>query len=111
MLRPLTLLLAIVLGAMVATALPNAAHASGPPQLQKAQGGDKCIRELPWMRRNHMDFLKHKREITVREGIRDPHESLINCQSCHTQRAQFCDKCHTYVGVQPDCFECHNYPE
>lgn len=80
------------------------------PDLEKPKG-EKCIKEKSWMRRNHMDFLKDQREITVREGVRVKEESLLNCQSCHPSREQFCDKCHGYVGVQPDCFDCHNYPK
>ena len=84
--------------------------AAGPPQLGKAEG-KPCIRPVEWMRRNHMDFLKHKRAITVREGVRVRSESLKSCASCHTSREEFCDRCHTYVGVAPNCFQCHSYPK
>ncbi|MEO5378974.1 MAG: hypothetical protein H7832_14510 [Magnetococcus sp. DMHC-6] len=84
-------------------------HAGSAPELEKAKG-ENCIRPTEWMRRNHMDYLLHQRELTVREGVRVPEESLRNCKSCHTSRARFCDRCHTYVGVAPDCFQCHNYP-
>lgn len=80
------------------------------PDLQKPKG-DKCVQDTAWMRRNHMDFLKKQRNVAVREGIRVKDNSLLNCQTCHTSREQFCDKCHGYVGVQPDCFDCHNYPK
>lgn len=73
--------------------------------------GDACVRPADWMRRNHMDFLKHQRDLTVREGVRVREESLLNCKSCHTSREQFCDQCHTYVGVAPNCFTCHSYPK
>jgi hypothetical protein len=26
---------------------------------------------------------------------------------CHEERAQFCDKCHTYMGENPFCWDCH----
>ena len=83
-------------------------HAHGGMTLA-ASKGDKCIRETGWMRRNHMDFLRHKRAIVVREGVRVKSESFLQCATCHPKRADFCDKCHNYVGVSPDCFECHNY--
>ncbi|WP_143814746.1 hypothetical protein [Magnetofaba australis] len=73
--------------------------------------GDACIRDTAWMKRNHMNLLMHKRVETVREGVRMPSESLLQCQQCHEHRAQFCDKCHAYVAVKPNCFSCHVYPE
>ncbi|MBF0134852.1 MAG: hypothetical protein H7833_15725 [Magnetococcus sp. DMHC-1] len=84
--------------------------ANGDVRLQKPKG-DACIRPTEWMRRNHMDFLQHKRAVTVREGARKRSESLLQCKSCHPSREQFCDRCHDYVGVEPNCFECHIYPE
>ena len=39
--------------------------------------------------RNHMNILKQ-------EG-----QSTKQCSSCHTDRANFCDKCHNYVGISP----------
>ncbi|MBF0424405.1 MAG: hypothetical protein HQL66_01100 [Magnetococcales bacterium] len=84
--------------------------ANGAVRLQKPKG-DACIRPTEWMRRNHMDFLMHKRAVTVREGARVRSESLLQCQGCHPSREQFCDRCHDYVGVEPNCFECHVYPE
>lgn len=71
--------------------------------------GKACIMPTEEMRRNHMNFLKHRRDETVRQGVRVEKDSLLNCQTCHTSRQQFCDKCHEYVGVKPDCFQCHIY--
>uniref|UniRef100_A0A1S7LDK7 Putative triheme c-type cytochrome DsrJ [dsrJ] n=1 Tax=Magnetococcus massalia (strain MO-1) TaxID=451514 RepID=A0A1S7LDK7_MAGMO len=82
----------------------------GPIKLQDAKG-DACIRDTAWMARNHMKLLKHKRDDTVREGMRMPAESILECKTCHTSREQFCDQCHNYVGVKPDCFTCHIYPK
>ncbi len=81
-----------------------------PPQLEKPKG-EQCIRPTDWMRRNHMDFLKHKRTLTVREGVRVRSESLLKCAECHTSHNRFCDRCHDYVAVEPDCFECHLFPK
>lgn len=91
-------------------AMPNTSWADGLPQLAKPKG-EACIRPVEWMRRNHMDFLEHRRAETVREGMRIRSESLNNCATCHTSREQFCDRCHTYAGVAPNCFECHGYPQ
>ncbi|WP_130471665.1 hypothetical protein [Candidatus Magnetaquicoccus inordinatus] len=83
---------------------------SGPLQLELPKGKE-CVKSTEWMRRNHMDFLKHNRDQAVREGIRVKSDSLKNCTTCHTSREKFCDRCHTYTGVAPNCFECHHYPK
>lgn len=79
--------------------------------------GDKCIRDEAYMRRHHMDMLKHKRDLTMRKGIRTKEDSLQNCISCHANQKtnsvigskdNFCQSCHSYVGVKLDCFECHS---
>ncbi|MBF0284980.1 MAG: hypothetical protein HQL51_11035 [Magnetococcales bacterium] len=99
-----------LLAALLATSGGATALAGGPVELQKAKG-EACLKPTDWMRRNHMDFLKHSREDTVREGVRNAKESFLNCKSCHVSREQFCDRCHNYASVKPDCFECHNYPK
>ncbi|MBF0124523.1 MAG: hypothetical protein HQL60_04220 [Magnetococcales bacterium] len=88
--------------------MPVWAMGAAVPQLQPAQ--DKpCVRDPAWMRRNHPEFLRQKRDLTVREGVRVRNESLARCATCHQDRAQFCDRCHQYAGVDPNCFTCHNY--
>ncbi|MBF0437624.1 MAG: hypothetical protein HQL93_00740 [Magnetococcales bacterium] len=91
------------------TVLPYSGWAD-PPQPEKAVRGP-CVRNPEWMRRNHMDFLKHKREETVRKGISVKSESFLACANCHQSRERFCDRCHAYVSVAPNCFECHQYPK
>ncbi len=39
--------------------------------------------------RNHMVIL------------RQPGHSTKECASCHTDRANFCDRCHDFVGIDP----------
>lgn len=104
--RPLALFIALFVAGSLAA--PGDAL-SGPPQLEKAKG-EACIKPTGEMRRYHMDFLKHRRAETVREGVRIPDESILNCRSCHQSREKFCDECHAYVGVKPDCWSCHYYP-
>jgi hypothetical protein len=29
------------------------------------------------------------------------------CMKCHTNKAEFCDKCHNYASVRPYCWDCH----
>jgi hypothetical protein len=66
-----------------------------------------------------MDMLKHQRDDTMRLGIRGAKASLKDCVACHATTAangtpvpvnapgQFCQSCHAYAAVEPDCFECH----
>ncbi len=39
--------------------------------------------------RNHMNILKQKGQSTKQ------------CAACHTNREEFCDRCHNYAGVSP----------
>lgn len=39
--------------------------------------------------RNHMNYLK------------EAEHSTNDCLGCHTNRQEFCDRCHNYVGVDP----------
>ncbi|KIM00606.1 Sulfite reduction-associated complex DsrMKJOP multiheme protein DsrJ (HmeF) [Paramagnetospirillum magnetotacticum MS-1] len=95
-----------------------AAIAAELPQLPKARG-EACIDSPATMRRDHPDMLKHQRDDTLRLGIRGAKASLKECVSCHSTQAadghavpvndpgQFCQSCHAYAAVKPDCFECH----
>jgi len=75
------------------------------------------VKETQWMRKNHMDLLKHQRDETMRKGIRDEKYSLKNCIECHASTKDdsviarddsFCVACHRYEAVKIDCFECHS---
>lgn len=88
------------------------------PALPKAKGG-ACVEEPAVMRRGHMDMLRHQRDDTLRQGVRGGPHSLKDCVSCHattsaagtpvpvTAEGQFCQSCHAYAAVAPDCFSCH----
>lgn len=80
----------------------------------------QCIESTQYMRYKHMDLLKDWRESVVREGARtyvasDGKEYNISltgtCMDCHSNKAEFCDQCHNYVGVKPNCWDCHIEPE
>lgn len=85
----------------------------------KAAGLDSCVAETADMRRNHMDYLQHKRDRTMREGVRTADFSLNECVACHagkdsqghyvsvTGEDQFCRTCHERVAEKLDCFQCH----
>ena len=71
---------------------------------------ENCIRDSTEMRFHHMDVLKEIRDKVIRFGIRDE-VTLAGCGTCHQNRDQFCDRCHTAASVTLDCFGCHYYPE
>ncbi len=84
-----------------------------------ANAGDACVKETEWMRRNHMELLKHDRDRTLRQGIRPVEGSIKGCVDCHANKdnqghylsvnaeGEFCSGCHSYTAVKIDCFECH----
>ncbi len=69
------------------------------------------------MRAEHMKILDEWRDEVVRDGERfttfdgDEYEKSIQigCLGCHSKQ-EFCDKCHSYAGVKPYCWDCH-FPE
>jgi hypothetical protein len=88
---------------------------SAAPQIDIGKGG-QCVEETSWMRKNHMNVLKHQRDEVVYKGVRDAKHSLKTCIECHASvkddsvsaRADsFCVACHAYQAVKIDCFECH----
>ncbi len=89
----------------------------GPVRAIPAEAGTACVEDTPTMRRSHMEFLKHHRDRTVREGVRTTQHSLANCVDCHASRETgrvtgsreaFCEGCHAFAAVKLDCFECHS---
>jgi hypothetical protein len=93
----------------------------GAPELEiLPKAGDKCVRDKDYMRAYHMDLLIEWREKVVREGERftaGPHGGQIEmslsntCMDCHSNRDNFCNKCHNYMDVDPYCWDCHNTPD
>ena len=75
----------------------------------------QCVEATEVMRRDHMKFLLHQRDRTMREGIRTRQHSLAACVECHASTKTgsvlgeqgFCESCHSYASVKLDCFECH----
>ncbi len=103
-----------------ASADGNREPASGVPRPAIARGlGETCVADNDFMRRNHMDMLKHQRDETVFKGLRDEAFSLRDCISCHVVEGadgmavtvsdpqHFCRTCHDYTAVDIDCFQCH----
>ena len=110
--------LLVGLGLLAATAgLAGAASARTPqPVIERAAQGTQCVADPAYMRREHMNLLKHQRDDTVRGGIRGAKYSLKDCIDCHASQksmsvvkdeTNFCVSCHAYAAVKIDCFECH----
>jgi len=116
--------LAIFFGLVISPILPNLGKivaAPSPkldtPAIQKlAEKERQCVMPTPYMRANHMQMLIDWREAVVRNGNREfinPEGkkftvSLSNtCMECHSNKTQFCDQCHNFVAVTPNCWGCH----
>jgi hypothetical protein len=82
----------------------------------KAKAAQKCVRSTEYMQAEHMQLLDVWRDAVVREGKRiyvnpagkEFNMSLSNtCLDCHSNKAEFCDRCHNYASVRPYCWSCH----
>lgn len=109
--------LAVLMAVAALMAVPSMQAAAGVdlPRLERGKG-EKCVEETQLMRRNHMDFLKHHRDETLRKGIRTTRHSLKQCVECHASektgsvaasKEDFCAACHSYASVKLDCWDCH----
>lgn len=88
------------------------------PEVPKATG-DPHPEGNAYMRRWHMEMMKHDRDETMYQGVRPVNASLGACFECHTVRDEvgtpvtasderhFCRTCHEFVAVRVDCFDCH----
>jgi hypothetical protein len=109
------------LTALIATAAVSAAVSIPAvagvelPKFEKGKG-ESCVEDTQFMRRNHMDLLKHQRTETMRKGIRTTKHSLKKCVECHasdktgsvaSSKEDFCVACHSFAAVKLDCWDCH----
>jgi len=92
----------------------------GPPELSLPAGGGECVEDASYMRPFHMDLLNRWREDGVRTrdvmyvglGGKKYLKSLQGtCMDCHSNKQDFCDRCHAYVGAEPYCWDCHIAPD
>jgi hypothetical protein len=118
---------AVVLGSLISVGLAGAlvalaAQAAGGSYVvpgSQAATLDSCVEPTDFMRRNHMEVIKHQRDETVHNGIRSTKHSLAGCVECHASRSaegavipvdekgQFCEACHAFAAVGMNCFDCH----
>jgi hypothetical protein len=97
----------------------NLGKAAPAPELvltEKAKAAKECVMPTDYIRANHMKVLDLWRHQVVRNGQRifvnaegkEFTMSLSNtCLDCHSNKADFCDKCHNYASVTPYCWDCH----
>ncbi len=91
------------------------------PVIQSLPAAQKhCVESKEFMRAEHMQLLNQWRDTAVRGGDRifegmngtKYYISLQNtCMRCHSNKKEFCDKCHNYMGVRPYCWDCHIAPK
>jgi hypothetical protein len=100
--------------------LGRAAKAPDPKLTEKAKKAEKCIESKDFMTTKHMKMLDRWRNEVVRSAQRyyvssegkTYYKSLqVTCMECHSNKTQFCDQCHNYMGVDPFCWDCHIAPE
>lgn len=98
----------------------KAAPVPEPKLTEKAKAAKTCILPKEEMRTEHMQILEVWRQSVVRDAQRvyvagSGKEYLMslsnNCMDCHSNKADFCDRCHNYASVDPYCWDCHIYPE
>ena len=94
----------------------KAAPAPKPLLTKAAQAAKECVRSAEFMKAEHMQILNDWRNTVVRDGQRiyingsgkEFEMSLSNaCLDCHTNKTEFCDRCHNYASVTPYCWDCH----
>jgi hypothetical protein len=81
----------------------------------------ECVAPTAYMRTSHMDLLIDWREHAVRlhdrrfvSGNGKTYKVSLTgtcLQQCHTDKAEFCDRCHNYAAVTTYCWDCHVDPK
>jgi cytochrome c553 len=82
--------------------------------------GKTYHQSISMIRKMHPELLNHKRDKTLRQGVRTEEYSLKGCVTCHANKKdksndyhaindneQFCSTCHKKVAITVDCFSCH----
>jgi hypothetical protein len=97
----------------------NMGKAAPAPEVElteKAKAAKTCVRSKEFMRAEHMQLLDLWREQVVRTAVREyvsPEGKTYNmslsntCLDCHSNKTEFCDRCHDYASVSPYCWDCH----
>ena len=115
----------LVLAFLAVFGLAGGAAADGAGPVVPTATGEPHPASENW-RANHMVYMYHDRDLTMRDGVRDiaegDHEimaSIGECFDCHAvedetgtpvsyeDERHFCRVCHDYAAVTVDCFMCH----
>ncbi len=90
------------------------------PEPERPAREKSCVAPVAYMRTSHMELLTGWRDQVVREHLRDyvafDGKTYVKnltgtCMKCHASKADFCDRCHTFAGVAPYCWDCHVDPK
>jgi hypothetical protein len=93
-----------------------AAGRARQPEPVIAKPETRCLASREVMRASHMRLLDEWRQAVVREGRRSATDadgrpvsmSLTGtCLECHSNKKDFCDRCHLQLVVKPVCWGCH----
>ena len=98
-----------------------AGKTSRGPELTLPVQEKQCVAPVDYMKSSHMKLLLNWRDDVVRNNVRtftafDGRAYAMSLsgtclKQCHTNKAEFCDRCHNYAGVQePYCMDCHIDP-
>jgi len=114
-----TLLLSFMLS--ISFAHGDKGHKNIGTEAQKYVDQNKVYHKegLSMTRKMHPNWMVHKRDMTLRQGVRTDKHSFKGCVNCHATKKdansyhpinaeeQFCSECHKETGVSMDCFSCH----
>lgn len=112
-------IIAIAMTGLIVSMVQSDDSTVAVPTVPKAEGGS-CVAPPEDMRKNHMQYLKHDRDLSVQDGVKKIDASLKDCVACHVVKddagepvsvespKHFCRSCHDYAAVNVDCFSCHN---
>jgi len=109
-------IIALILLAFPIWYIAASGEASYVPEPEIVTDETQCIESTLYMRKQHMTLLADWKVQVVREiddtyVASDGQEwemSLTGtCLSCHPNKDEFCGSCHDYMGVNPNCWNCH----
>ncbi|MDZ7640450.1 MAG: sulfate reduction electron transfer complex DsrMKJOP subunit DsrJ [Desulfurivibrio sp.] len=112
--------LIVFVGLMTFAIWYNIGQTQQPPDPELPTEYDECVRDTQFMRESHMVLLHQWRDDILRKsgprtgvtanGLRYDRSLQKGCLDCHDDKEKFCDECHNYASVAPDCWRCHFEP-
>ena len=117
------IIVALALFVVMLTAPVWYARAAGltakAPELKRPATEKACVMPVEYMRASHMNLLlswrddvvrRHDRSFVSPDGKTYTKSLTGTCLRCHANKAEFCDRCHSYANVTPYCWDCHVDP-